>query len=267
MELEDILYTKEHGVGVITLNQPDTLNAITPPMLDGWVDAIQDAKADDDVKAVVVTGAGRGFCSGMNVRGAAEGARGEPSRTIGDRRNGMRDSIHRIPRALAHFDKPYIAAVNGPAAGAGMDMVSMADIRFASENARFGMAFVRMARVPGDGGAFFLTRIVGIAKALELIWTGAIIDAHEALRIGYVTRVYPQDELLPAAITFARELADGPAVAIQLAKRLVYRGLQSDVDTALEMAEVGMLITGETEDAKEGPRAWVEKRNPRFQGR
>ena len=168
---------------------------------------------------------------------------------------------------MALLDKPYIAAVNGPAVGAGMDMCSMCDIRIASEEARFAMAYVKVGLVPGDGGCYYLPRIVGLAKALELIWTGDFIDAHEAMRIGYVSRVAPAGELMSTTRELAERIARGPAVAIQLAKRLVYRGLDSDVHEALEAASQAMAIVQTTEDSREGPRAFAEKREPQFRGR
>jgi 2-(1,2-epoxy-1,2-dihydrophenyl)acetyl-CoA isomerase len=182
-------------------------------------------------------------------------------------RNSLRYTVHHVPRALQLLDKPYIAAVNGAAVGAGMDMASMADIRFAADSARFGMAYVKMGIVPGDGGAYFLPRIVGLQKALELIWTGDLIDAAEALRIGYVLRVFPNETLLTETQSFARRLAEGPSVAIQLAKRLVYRGLEVGLDHALDLAQSAMVIAQSTEDAREGPAAFVERRAPRFRGR
>jgi 2-(1,2-epoxy-1,2-dihydrophenyl)acetyl-CoA isomerase len=165
------------------------------------------------------------------------------------------------------LDKPYIAALNGAAVGAGMDMASMADIRFAAEGARFGMAYVRMGIIPGDGGCYYLPRIVGVAKALELIWTGDLFTAEQALEWGYVSKVFPAEALMDETRAFARRLADGPAVAVQLAKRLVYRSLLAPEDAALDMAQNAMVIAQSTEDAKEGPRAFVEKRQPKFVGR
>lgn len=267
MNFEQIIFEKADGIATITLNRPERMNAFTRQMLDEWYASLQDARLDDAVRAIVLTGAGRGFCSGADVgAGAAEGLM-QRERSLAENRNFLRDSVQRIPRLLAELDKPYIAAVNGAAVGAGMDMASMADIRIASENARFGMTYVRMGLIPGDGGCYYLPRIVGIAKALELIWTGDIIDAKEALRVGYVSAVVPHDELMPYTRDFAQRLARGPAVAIHLAKRLVYRGLRTDVDEALEAAQGAMLIAQSTEDAREGPRAFVEKREPQFKGR
>lgn len=221
------------------------------------------------MRVVVVTGAGRGFCAGADLRGgigiAAEGDGGPAS--AADRRNWLRDGVHYVPRAVQLLDKPYIAAVNGAAVGAGMDMASMADIRIASDAAKFAMSYVKVGLVPGDGGCYFLPRIVGLQKALELIWTGDFVDAEEALRIGYVSRVVAAASLMDATREFALRLAQGPAVAMQLAKRLVYRGLDASWHEAFEQAGGAMAIAQSTEDSREGPRAFRESRPPKFTGR
>ncbi|MCC6381385.1 MAG: enoyl-CoA hydratase/isomerase family protein [Dehalococcoidia bacterium] len=267
MQYEAILYDVAAGVATITLNKPERLNAFDDQMLGEWHQAIARADADRDVRAVVITGAGRGFCSGMNVAQEAQGGgllRTE--QTVVHRRRTLRDRVHPIPRALIQLEKPYIAAINGAAAGAGMDMATMADIRFASSTARMGMTYVRMGLIPGDGGCYTLPRIVGTARALELIWTGRLFSAQEALEMGYVTAVYEPDELMPRVQAFAARLAAGPATAIQLAKKLVYRSTQIPFDEHLDMAQLAMTIAQSTEDAREGPRAFVEKREPQFKG-
>lgn len=266
----EILYEKADHIATITLNRPERMNAFTDVMIREWAAALDDARRDRDVRVVVVTGAGRGFCAGADLRsgsGVAETARAEGVVSAADRRNWLRDGVHMVPRAVQLLDKPYIAAVNGAAVGAGMDMASMADIRIASEHAKFAMSYVKVGLVPGDGGAYLLPRIVGLPKALELIWTGDFIDAQEALRIGYVSKVVPGDELMAATREFALRLVAGPAVAMQLAKRLVYRGLNADWHEAFEQANTAMAIAQSTEDAKEGPRAFQESRQPNFQGR
>jgi len=260
MAYQEIIYTVEDYIGTITLNRPESLNAFSDTMLSEWVDAIESAKTDPKVRVLVVTGAGRGFCSGMDVRGAA--GRGEPP-PIYVRRNYMKLGVHKVPRALESLDKPYIAAINGPAAGAGMDMASMADIRIMSDKARVGMSYVRMGIPPGDAGCYFLPRIVGIAKSLELIWSGKMIDAEEALRIGYVTKVVPHDELEEATKEFCQQFTQAP-VATQFAKRLVWRGIDMFRNINLEMAEMAMIINSSSPDTREGPRAWVEKREPQW---
>jgi enoyl-CoA hydratase/carnithine racemase len=260
MEYRDILYTVEDYIATITLNRPETLNAFTEIMINEWVDAIESAKSNPKVRVLVVTGAGRGFCSGMDVREAATS--GE-ALSLYTKRNFLRLSVHRVPRALESFDKPYIASINGPAAGAGMDMANMADIRIMSDRARVGMTYVRMGLFPGDAGCYFLPRIVGIAKALELIWSGRMIDAQEALQIGYVSKVVPHDELPAATKEFCLQFTQAP-VATQYAKRLLWRGMDMYRNINLEMAEMAMLINSTTPDTKEGPKAWVEKREPKW---
>ncbi len=267
MEFEQIIYEKRDGIATITLNRPERMNAFTPKMLDEWYAALQDAHLDDDVRVVILTGAGRGFCTGADVRGGPIDGLMDRSRSLAENRNFLRDSVQRIPRLVALMEKPYIAAVNGAAVGAGMDMASMCDIRFAAETARFGMTYVRMGLVPGDGGCYYLPRIVGVARALDLIWTGRLITAREALEMGYVSAVVPEDELMAYTWDYASKLAKGPAVAIQQSKRLLYRSLELDVDAALDLAQQAMLICRSTEDAVEGPRAFAEKREPQFKGR
>ena len=265
---QEILYQVEDRVATITLNRPERANSFSQGLLSGWAEYLQRATDDDEVRVVVVTGNGRHFCAGADLR-----ARGQQDtvlqqeRTPGQRRNSLRFSVHRVPQALEYLDKPYIAAVNGAAVGAGMDMVSMADIRIASHQARFGMSYVNVGLIPGDGGAWLLQRIVGHSKALELIWSGDLFDAEEALRIGYVNRVVPHEQLLDETYAFARKLAEGPPVAIQMAKRLVYRAMNQDFMEGLESAQAAMTIVQSTEDSREGPRAFAEKRTPQFQGR
>ena len=268
MEFEQIRYDKSEGIATITLNRPERMNAFTPKMLDEWLAALQDAHLDAETRVIILTAEGRGFCTGMDVQAQAQGQGLLPQgRSPAAARNFLRDTVHRIPRLVAQLDKPYIAAVNGAAVGAGMDMASMCDVRIAADTARFGMTYVRMGLIPGDGGCYYLPRIVGMARALDLIWSGRLFDAEEALRIGYVSEIVAADELMAHTREYALKLAKGPAVAIQLAKRLVYRSLDVGVEQALEMAQQAMTIAQNTEDAREGPRAFVEKREPEFKGR
>src|ERR671924_2285384 len=205
---EQIIYTKDDGIAIITLNRPQVLNAFTPIMIDEWVRAIEVAKLDPAVRVVIVTGAGRGVCSGADVRSFREREHSDGNPLV-DGRYWLQHSVHRVPLALRTLDKPYIAAVNGPAAGAGMDMASMADLRFASENATFTMSYVNVGIIPGDGGCYYLPRIIGVARALDLIWTGRPMDAQEALQIGYVHQVVSSDQLLDTVIAYAKRLANG----------------------------------------------------------
>jgi enoyl-CoA hydratase/carnithine racemase len=270
MDFETIIYEKEDGIATITLNRPERMNAFNDTMIDEWARALEDARRDPNVLVVILTGAGRGFCSGADLRaesGVAEVSQSEGTVRASDRRNWLRDGVQQVPRQVALLDKPYIAAVNGAAVGAGMDMASQCDIRIASESARFGMTYARVGIVPGDGGCWYLPRIVGVAKALELIWSADVIDAQEGLRIGYVSRVVPADSLMEETRAFAKKLAAGPAVAMQLSKRLVYRGLDTGILEHLEAAQQAMAIAQSAEDAREGPRAFSESRAPNFASR
>ncbi|PKN81121.1 MAG: enoyl-CoA hydratase [Chloroflexi bacterium HGW-Chloroflexi-9] len=268
MDYEAILYDVQDRVATITLNRPERMNAFSDELLNEWADAIWRAAKDEGVRAVIVTGAGRAFCAGADLR--ASGAEDRvlmADRNAGERRNSLRYSVHQVPRAVQYLDKPYIAAVNGAAVGAGMDMASQADIRIASDQARFAMSYVNVGLIPGDGGAWMLPRLVGVQKALELIWSGEMLTAAQALEIGYVMKVVPHDDLMTEARAFAMRLAEGPPVAMQLAKRLVYRGLDQSFVEGLEAAQAAMTIVQSTEDSREGPKAFREKRKPDFQGR
>lgn len=268
MDFEQVIYEKSDGIATITLNRPERMNAFTPKMLDEWFASLQDAHLDPETKAVIVTGSGRGFCTGADIRGTGplENLM-DRNRTPVENRNFLRDSVQRIPRLVSLMEKPYIAAVNGAAVGAGMDMASMCDIRIAADTARFGMTYVRMGIIPGDGGCYFLPRIVGMARALDLIWSGRLFDAQEALTMGYVSEVVPADQLMDHTREYALKLAKGPSVAIQQAKRLAYRSQELSLDAALDLAQQAMFVAQSTEDAREGPRAFAEKREPEFKGR
>jgi 2-(1,2-epoxy-1,2-dihydrophenyl)acetyl-CoA isomerase len=255
-------YEIADGIATITLNRPDRLNAFNLEMIDLWVDALRDARANDAVQVVVVTGAGRAFCSGGDVGNMA--ARDQLSGL--DHKRSL-ELIHRVPLALNDLDKPVIAALNGAAVGAGLDMALMCDLRYAAEGARFSEGYVKVGLIPGDGGTFFLPRLVGVAKALELFWTGDFVDAREAERIGMINRVVPTDELLPTVYELAGRIAHGPSLAIRTTKRAVYQGLGQDLRTHLDLISSHMGFIRQTEDHREGSRAFVEKRTPEFKGR
>lgn len=266
---QDVLYDVQGHVAVITLNRPERLNALSTDLTTGLAEYIDRAWTDDGVRAVILTGAGRGFCSGQDISGrtiADRGGADDRPPTIADRRHNLR-GIQRVGRSVAQLDKPYLAAVNGAAAGAGMDLASMADIRFASSAAKFTQAYSRNAIIPGNGGCYFLPRIVGMAKALELLWTSRTFMADEALAMGYVSRVIEPEKLMEETLAFAQELAAGPPVAIQYMKQLAYKSQGVDLDTALNMAQWMQTIAASTEDAREGPRAIREKRPANFAGR
>lgn len=260
--MTDLLYEVKDRIATITLNRPDKLNAFTGPMIDAWATSLARAQGDDAVNVIVVTGAGRAFCAGGDVARMGEG---EP--TPLDHKNQLWEHVHRVPKTLETVDKPVIAMVNGLAVGAGMGMCVMCDVRIAAESARFSTGYVRVGLVPGDGDTYFLPRLVGAAKALELLWTADFIESAEALRLGIVNRVVPDAELQDATYAFARQIADGPQVPIRMIKRLVYQSLRLDLRTHLDLVSSHMAVVRRTADHAEGVAAFKEKRPPRFTGR
>ncbi len=260
--MSDLLYEVKDKIATITLNRPDKLNAFTGPMIDAWAKALAEAQADDGVNVIVVTGAGRAFCAGGDVARMRE-----TTPTPLENKNQLWENIHRVPRTLEAMDKPVIAMVNGLAVGAGMGMCLMCDVRIASDEARFSTGYVRVGLVPGDGDTYFLPRLVGAAKALELLWTADFVDAQEALRLGIVNRVVPAGDLAQQTRDFAEQLAGGPQIPIRMIKRLVYQSLRLDLRTHLDLVSSHMAVVRETADHAEGVAAFKEKRTPKFQGR
>jgi enoyl-CoA hydratase len=260
---QDILIERHDTVAVLTFNRPERMNTMGGSLVEDTIAALASFQMDRTVRAVIITGSGdRAFCAGADVQNLHERAR---EATAMERRYYVQ-SAQRLTLAIRQLEKPVIAAVNGVAAGGGCDIALACDIRIASERARFGEVFARIGLFPGTGGTYFLPRIVGIAKALELIWTGEMIDAQEAERIGLVSRVVPAAELMTASLALAQRLTQGPPLAISLAKSAVYRGLDLDIHAAFEYAATAESITLTSEDHREGVQAFREKRSPRFRG-
>ncbi len=263
MSSRELLYeVRPDGVAVITLNRPEKLNAFTREMIDLWVEALEDARANDAVRVVVVTGAGRAFCSGGDVGGMNE----QPTDQTGLQHKQWLEVIHRVPLTLETLDKPVVAAMNGVAVGAGLDMALMCDLRYAAAGTRFSEGYVKVGLIPGDGGTYFLPRLIGTARALELLWTGDFVSAEDAERIGLVNRVVPAQELMDTVLELAARLASGPSVALRMIKRAVYQGSRMDLRSHLDLITSHMAIIRQTADHREGARAFVEKRPPRFVG-
>jgi len=261
--VSELLYDiASDGVATITLNRPERMNAFTREMIDLWAEALEDARANDAVNAVVVTGAGRAFCSGGDVGGMNE----RRSEIPGLDHKRWLEEIHRIPLTLETLDKPVIAAMNGVAVGAGLDMALMCDLRYAAAGTRFSEGYVKVGLIPGDGGTYFLPRLVGTARALELMWTGDFISAEEAERIGLVNRVVTPELLLETVHALAARLASGPSTALRMIKRAVYQGQRMDLRSHLDLISSHMAVIRQTEDHREGARAFVEKRTPEFKG-
>jgi len=261
---DELIFRIEGPIATIQLNRPEKRNAFTVEMIDEWLQALQVCRDDDRVHAIILTGTGdKAFCSGSDV-----GRMRDPrdSNAVG-RKSKLFDHILQIPLLLETIDKPYIVAVNGAATGAGMDMALMGDIRFAAQSARFGETYVKVGLVPGDGGAYYLPRLVGIPKALEMFWTGDMIDADEALRLGIVNRVYPDADLMSATYEFATRVAAGPTLAVRMTKRMVYQSANMELRSALDLASSHVGVVATSDDHQEAVRAFAEKRTPVFHGR
>lgn len=265
MRAEEILFEKEDGVATLTLNRPDKLNALTPEMAyENLVGIFNQIKIDDEIRVIIITGAGKGFCSGTDVS-ARLAKRLEEG--VEEPRYEMIDLVGGFILNIVDMDKPVIAAINGIAAAAGLSIALASDIRIASEKARFGAIWIRRGLIPDVGATYFLPRIIGLDKALELTLKGDIIDAQEALEIGLVTRLVPHDELMSKARELAVKIARGPAVAIELLKRGLHRSLNNDLKVQLDYESFAQNLCRQTDDHKEGVRSFMEKREPNFKGR
>ncbi len=265
MHFNDILYSVEHGIARITLNKPEKMNALSWGSWSEIENAVAAADADDAVKVILITGAGRGFCAGTDLTTGTKES-DWPARPLTGRPGMMRSRFLGTAQVY-QSRKPTIAAVNGASVGAGFSLALACDIRIASEAARFSAIFVKRAIVADTGSTWFLPRLVGIENALKLLYTGRIIDAQEALRIGLVSEVVPHDDLMTRANALAEEIATGPSVAIELIKRVTYDGLTRDLDTQIQMEQFLQGITSTTEDVKEGRQSFLERRDPVFKGR
>jgi enoyl-CoA hydratase/carnithine racemase len=259
--MADLEYTVADGIGTILLNRPHRKNAFTIEMIDQWARILVEARTDPDVRVIVLTGAGDAFCSGVDLS-SMEGERPSPLQ----RKEHLTDHIHRIPYALEDLDKPVIAAINGAAVGAGMDMALMCDMRIVARSARLSEGYIRVGLVPGDGGCYYLPRLVGQAKALELLLTGDFIGADEAARIGIANHVVDDDDLIAATTRLARKLADAPPVAVRTIKRAVYQSARADLRTALDLISSHMSVVTSTQDSAEALAAFREKRPGRYVG-
>ncbi len=261
--MSELLFDVSGGIATITLNRPEKRNAFNTSMLHAWAAALEESQAREDVRVIVLTGAGQAFCSGGDVGNMKD--RGED--TALERKNSLTDRVHRIPLTMLAMDKPVLVAVNGVATGAGMDMALMGDIRFAAASARFAESYVKIGIVPGDGGAWFLPRIVGMSRALELLWTGRFVDPQEALRLGIVSDVLPDEDLMAHTLALAEKIAAGPPVAIRMIKRAARQAQTMDLASHLDQISSHMAVVYSTADHKEAVSAFLEKRTPVFTGK
>ena len=261
-----VLVERDGAIVTLTLNDPDRRNPITDhAMIDAMADALAAADGDLSVGAVILTGAGSAFSSGGDVKKMVPGGGLRDALPAETRRN-YKAGIQRLPVLMQALEVPVVAAVNGPAIGAGCDLATMCDVRVAGERAKFAESFVKLGIVPGDGGAWLLPRIVGFAKATELALTGAMIDAAEALRIGLVSRVVPDEELMAAAREVAGAIAANPPHAVRMTKRLLREAQTATLPTILDLSAAMQALAHATADHEEAVAAFSERRPPRFAG-
>jgi len=265
MAKQNVLYTKEDNIGIITLNRAEKLNALTHEMLHRINFIIEDIKKDDKVRAVILTGNGRAFSAGTDISG-------EVPQTAEVEINLMKaKTATEYRQSLWFFNsipKPVICAINGAAVGIAAEFSLHCDIRIAAESARWGQVFVLRGMTPDTGaGTYLLPRIVGLSKACELVFSGDIIDAQEMLRIGLVSKVVPDAELMPTAREMAKKLTRGAPLAVQMAKQLMYRGLEQTMEAHQEAVRYCFQLSAKTEDAREGIRSFFEKREPCWKGK
>ncbi len=261
----DLLYEVSDSVATITLNRPDRMNAISGPMLQSFSQAFRDADADSEVRVIILTGAGRGFCAGLDLKDLTAGT------GIGAGNGGglsARFDLNNSPPVVLHTtDKPVICALNGPAAGYGMDLALGCDIRIASTEAKLAAIFAKRGILPESGGSWLLPRLIGWAKAAEVAFKGSILSAQESLELGLVNAVVEPDRLLPTARSWAGEIAANAPLAVQATKRMMRLGLEETFEANVHHVYLQLLPLFQTEDFGEGVRAFMEKRAGQFKGR
>ncbi|MBB1633420.1 enoyl-CoA hydratase/isomerase family protein [Cupriavidus sp. UME77] len=262
-ELGTLLYEVRDQVAVITINRPDRMNTLGGTMKPDLARAFFElARNDDHVRAVLITGSGdRAFCAGADIKERATDA------VRGTEHFVRQKSTHELFRSIEEFEKPVVAAINGVALGGGLEIALCCDIRIASTNARFGLPEVKLGVIPAAGGTQRLPRLIGEARAKELILTADLVDAETAQRYGLVSRVVDLADLMPTAMELSQRIARHPPLAVRFAKRAINRGMQTDLDSGLEYERYASAMIVDSEDRVEGMRAFLEKREPQFNGR
>lgn len=266
-EYKTLLVDRHERVVTVTLNRPERLNALSPELADelgGLLAGL--ARGDEDVRCLVLTGAGRAFCAGGDTGGMPGGGAERPARSAEEVRRSFRGA-QGVILGLQRFEIPTLAMVNGDAVGAGFDLACACDLRTAAQTARFMVAYRRIGLIPGWGGAWWYPRRLGLSKAAELMFTGDFMSADEGYRLGMINRVMPAEELKTETMALAERIASGPPISLRLMKQLLYRGLETDLETSMLMAANGSSITLLSEDHTEGIGAFREKRTPSFRGR
>jgi len=246
----------EHGIATITLNRPEKYNAFTKDMIVQWGSMLERCETDPAIKVVVLTGAGKAFCSGGDIGAQKDRANNDSL----ERKDFLYRHVHKIAFIMERMDKPTMAAINGAARGAGLDMALMCDLRIMADSATLAESYINVGLIAGDGGTYYLPRLIGIPRALELFWTGRAIDAAEAERIGLVNKVVSPDALLPATYELARAIAGQPFEAIRAYKRSVYQGMSMNLSTHLDMVSSHTSILRDTPDHRAKVAAFLERK-------
>lgn len=259
MNFKAIQLEHQDGIALVTLNRPEALNALNDQMEEDLTRAFQIVQEDSRIRSLVMTGAGRGFCAGGDIKEMGKYTALEMKEKL--------QKIHRFLLTFLNLEKPVIVGVNGVAAGAGFSLALCSDILIVSESAKFTAAFVKVGLVPDYGGLYLLPRLVGLSRAKEIFFTGRMISAMEAKEMGFVNQVVPSEDVLRTAMEKAKELAHGPLVAIGLMKRILNRSLDLDFLTICDQEALAQGICCQTEDHREGISAFLEKKNPNFKGR
>lgn len=259
MKYREILFTKENGIATLSLNRPEAYNALNLTIRPEILHALEDVRTDEDTRVLIITGAGKAFCSGGDVKTMGK------QTPVGARERLK--NLHRIIEAIFNLEKPVITAVNGLAMGGGFSLALLGDIVIASEKAKFGCAFVKIAMVPDTGMMWLLPRLIGLSRANELMFTGRVISAKEAAELGLVSKIVSEKELESTVRKLAEELSRGPVKAIGMMKTLTHRALWTDFSSFLEYEAQAQAICFLTEDMEEGFKAFMEKRPARFMGK
>lgn len=267
--MKDLLFIIEDNVAKITLNRPDRMNAFSENMIDLWIEALETIRDSENIRVVLISGSADIFCAGGDIKEMTKGngfykSNEDITSTALARKNSLWKKVQRIPLLLQEIDQPVIAKVQGVAFGAGLDMALMCDIRIVEEDTKLCESYINLGLVPGDGASYFLPKLVGVDKALDMLWTGKIINAREGKEIGLVTFVKSKEDIDKFTSEYIQKIVEGPQQAIRLIKRAVYQNQKMDLRSSLDMISSHMGIVTELADYKEGVQAAVEKRKPIF---
>ncbi|WP_404427392.1 enoyl-CoA hydratase/isomerase family protein [Ureibacillus chungkukjangi] len=267
--MADLLFEVNNGIATITLNRPESFNAFSEEMIQLWISSLEEVRDNDSIRVLLVKGNGKSFCAGGDVKAMVAGkgffeSQEDITSTALARKHSLWKKVQRVPLLLEEIDKPVVCQMHGYAMGAGLDMALMCDIRIAASSAKFSESYINVGIVPGDGGAYFLPKLVGIDQALDMLWTARVLTAEEAKEKGLVTFVIPDEELDAFVQAYVEKLSNGPQEAIRIIKRAVYQSQTMSLRSSLDYISSKMGLVTELPDYKEGVAAVLEKRKPKF---